>query len=238
MAATFGHRDYCAFGVGATVSLLAHGALLVVLFMVISNTQLFRVQARHGVRLDVVANPAPEPRPLKVPVVPAPSKLEAPPKLAPTRKLAVPPAVVSRTQSQHARRTAPPAKAAPSHSSAPPRIVDLGTLNAGSKLYISSDFLRKLEAAIRANLNYPAAASLQGRQGTARVQVQMMRNGAMVGLRLAHSSGTPSLDREATDVFRRIGTLPEMPSDFRPGATEFQFGVLINFRLQPPDHGR
>lgn len=63
------------------------------------------------------------------------------------------------------------------------------------------------------------------------VRITMDRDGTIQGIVLARGTGTPALDREAQQVFRRIKRFPELPADFAPRASEFKFVIPITFKL-------
>lgn len=224
--------------VGTAVSLCLHLLLFAIVMLFVHGAAVAPPPPRHRVILTLnLAAPAPPP-PLAPPVAPPPPKLAPPPKLKPlprplpmpvtshaTAKAApqVPPPPVKPVPQPVAPAKAPPAPVArPAPVKPQPGVVGH---------HVSSNYKNELEAQIRSNLHYPVIAQRQGRQGTALVRVRMKRDGTILSIKLVKSSDTDSLDREAQDVFHRIGKLPPLPADFLPQASEFEFEVPITFRL-------
>jgi protein TonB len=67
---------------------------------------------------------------------------------------------------------------------------------------------------------YPRAAEARRISGTVRVRLTIDANGAVVGFRLAGSSGHPELDEATAGMIRRASPVPAPPPElYRPGLT-------------------
>lgn len=64
---------------------------------------------------------------------------------------------------------------------------------------------------------YPAVARQRGERGTAHVRLNIDRSGRVLEAPLARSSGSSSLDAEAQDLMRRIGSFGRVPDSACPG---------------------
>ncbi len=222
-------------GLGAAVSICLHAVLVAVVIFFVHGTAVAPPPPPHPVLLDLSAMTAPQlmaqPRQQTTPPLQPPPKLAPlPPKIPPPVATTAAPAAPSTPKAllKPPEKTLPiPQPKMPVAPQARPPAQPSGAVSHK----VSDDFHRKLEAAIRNNLRYPPIARRQGREGSPTVRVRMQRDGTLISVRLVDSSGTDSLDREAQEVFYRIGKLPPMPADFMPDASEFVFQLAINFKL-------
>lgn len=226
------------FGLGTAVSVCLHVALVFVVVYFVHGRAFPPPPVLHPVMLDLSAMTAQpqlmeQPRPMPPPQVKPPPKLAAPPPRIPppVPTTAAPKAPVAAAPPPEPTPKPAPKPAAPAQAPAKPATQPQTQPTGAVSHKISDDFHRKLEAAIRNNLRYPPIARRQGREGSPTVRVRMRRDGTLISVRLVDSSGTESLDREAQEVFYRIGRLPPMPDDFMPKASEFDFQLAINFKL-------
>lgn len=76
---------------------------------------------------------------------------------------------------------------------------------------------------------YPNAARARRQEGVAQLRVSVARDGNLLALSLAQSSGFALLDQAALDTFRRAAPLPKVPDD-RPAPVELLFPVEFFMR--------
>ena len=103
--------------------------------------------------------------------------------------------------------------------SAPLQIHDPHTLTA--HFYIAS-VLRKLQEI--GNLNYPGQLT-----GVSVVRLRIDVHGRLVGLKLLHSSGNPTLDRAAEDIVRVSAPFAPLPSRLRRKTPSIELTLYMDF---------
>lgn len=220
-------------GLGTAVSICLHAVLAAVVIFFVHGTAVAPPPPPHPVLLDLSAMS--EPQLMTQPRQPPPPQVQPPPKLAPLPPKIPPPVATTAAPAAPPIPKAPPKppeKTLPVPQPKLPVAPQAPAKPSGAVSHkVTDDFHRKLEAAIRNNLRYPPIARRQGREGSPTVRVRMKRDGTLISVRLVDGSGTESLDREAQEVFYRIGRLPPMPADFMPDASEFDFQLAINFKL-------
>jgi TonB family protein len=90
---------------------------------------------------------------------------------------------------------------------------------------------RQAMANVRQNLAYPKSSLQDGEEGELTVKVHMRRDGTILGTQVQQRSSYAALNREATDVFTRIGRLQPVPPDYSPGNNEFDVSMPITFKM-------
>lgn len=71
--------------------------------------------------------------------------------------------------------------------------------------HASDPWVKEAESRIAATRTYPRSAQVRGERGTAVLSLQVDGNGLITGYRVAQSSGSDILDREAERALDRIG---------------------------------
>lgn len=72
----------------------------------------------------------------------------------------------------------------------------------------SADWTKAVARAIAARQTYPAAAQSRGEEGTARIKIYIGADGGIEKTELVGTSGSETLDREALNLPRKVGTVP------------------------------
>ncbi len=80
-------------------------------------------------------------------------------------------------------------------------------------------------------MQYPPRSAQAGEEGDVRVRLLISRDGSILDAVIVTKSGFINLDKEAKDVFRRIGKFPPVPANVSPGSEEFSFEYPVNFKL-------
>ncbi len=80
-------------------------------------------------------------------------------------------------------------------------------------------------------MQYPAKSAQAGEEGDVRVRLLIARDGSILDAVIVTKSGFINLDKEAKDVFRRIGKFPPVPANVSPGSEQFSFEYPVNFKL-------
>ncbi|HVZ34352.1 MAG TPA: energy transducer TonB, partial [Polyangiaceae bacterium] len=92
-------------------------------------------------------------------------------------------------------------------------------------------YVHSLEGLIRAHTRYPRAAARAGLEGRVVLALRIARDGGLVGLRVASTSGHGLLDEAALDAAREIGRLPPPPALAALGSgDEVRVGVVYMVR--------
>ena len=86
-------------------------------------------------------------------------------------------------------------------------------------------------SAIQQNLRYPQKSLQNGEEGDILVKLKLRRDGSIIKAELLQRSSYVDLNREAVDVFSRIGRFAPLPVDYQPGNTEIDLSMPINFKL-------
>ncbi|MGR3539986.1 MAG: TonB family protein, partial [Hasllibacter sp.] len=82
-----------------------------------------------------------------------------------------------------------------------------------------------INALIQRQARWPAGAP----SGAARVRIAVAPTGAVAGLSLAASSGSPALDRAALGAVRRVGRLPAAPAVLQGRQASYGFTLTVRF---------
>lgn len=94
-----------------------------------------------------------------------------------------------------------------------------------------SSYYNTLQNVIQQTVQYPAKSLRNEEEGVAKLRVRIARDGEILEVTIIQKSGYVDLDREAKDVFRRIGKFPPVPASVGPEFTEFLVELPINFSL-------
>jgi TonB family protein len=94
----------------------------------------------------------------------------------------------------------------------------------------AEQYLRVLQQSVAANLQLPQRALRSPQDGTAVVDVEIARDGTILGTSLEQKSGSSSVDSEALAVFARMQRLPPMPEGLYPGTDKATFSVPIIYQ--------
>ena len=165
--------------------------------------------------------PPPEPEPPPPPVQTTPSSLPPPPPpkprhivrpkppLRPVPRPETTPQTQTQTQSQAAPR---PAQQAPENHSA------------------DAAYVSRLHGIVENHTTMPDSAAYRMTHPSGEVQIGFMlsRGGAISGVHVIRSSGSPILDRQGILIVSRQ-QYPPMPPDVFPGATTHDFTVPVSF---------
>ena len=76
----------------------------------------------------------------------------------------------------------------------------------------SDPWVKETESRIASSRTYPRSAQVRGEKGTAVLSLQVDGNGLITGYRVAQSSGSDILDREAERALDRIGQFGPTPN--------------------------
>lgn len=79
----------------------------------------------------------------------------------------------------------------------------------------SAPWNQKVSNLVAANFSYPRSAIVRGDEGRALIRVNVAPNGNIVEVKLAQSTGSPILDREAVRIVEKIKRFPAPPSGTR-----------------------
>ena len=91
-----------------------------------------------------------------------------------------------------------------------------------------SDYMDALREFVEAHKFYPEDAAQRGEQGSAELQITIMRDGTVRNLRQLASSGSPALDAAWMSVFRD-NKLPPFNDDMP--MRELTMPVTLNYEL-------
>jgi protein TonB len=90
----------------------------------------------------------------------------------------------------------------------------------------------KWRGALVAHLNrtkrYPPEARMRREEGVVRLSFSIDRSGRVIGFRVAGSSGSPALDREALAMIQRASPLPAPPPEVAGGRIDLTVPVHFN----------
>jgi len=90
---------------------------------------------------------------------------------------------------------------------------------------------RESTANIRQHLHYPLKSLQDGEEGDILVRVKLRRDGSIITTDLQQRSPYSELNREAIDVFSRIGHFSPLPADYSSSSSELDVSMPINFKL-------
>ena len=90
---------------------------------------------------------------------------------------------------------------------------------------------RDATGTVRQNLHYPQKSLQAGEEGDILVKVKLRRDGTIVRSDVQQRSPYADLNREALDVFSRIGRFSPLPGDYQPNNAEVDLNMPINFKL-------
>ena len=204
--------------IGLTLTVLLHfGLLLAVVFR--PSQQLEELTATQpAITFVAVGRPAEPPAPPPALARPAPT----PPR--PVVPLPNPPIVTGRAPDPPppVQLAVAPASADLSMNGAAPSLptTPLGgapAVHPPNCVPIPYAWLGRVARMISDRQRYPALARQRSERGTVHVRLNLDRSGRVLEAPLARSSGFPSLDAEAQDVMRRIGTFGRVPDTACPG---------------------
>ena len=94
-----------------------------------------------------------------------------------------------------------------------------------------SSWYREATGNVRQNLHYPQDSLQSGEEGDILVKVRLRRDGTVVRAEMQQRSPYSQLNREALEVFSRIGRFAPLPSDYQPNNPEVDLSMPINFKL-------
>jgi protein TonB len=216
-------RDKTVFSAGVIVSVVFHAVLIaVLLFMFHPQLRSLAVPKRLIPVIELVP-PRPPPRPPEPPKPPPPKP--QPPKPVPPKPVAAPiltqaPAPLAAPAVPPPPPPEPPAPAPPQ----PPAPTQIG-------YSVPTAYSDKLLSIIQQAIQYPPRSQANGEEGTCKVRVHISRDGRILGVELVEKSGYILLDKEARDVFSRIGSFPPVPEGTNPEDAEFIIELPISFTL-------
>lgn len=94
-----------------------------------------------------------------------------------------------------------------------------------------TSYYNTLQGVIQQNVQYPAKSLRNEEEGVCKLRVRIDREGNILDVVLIDKSGYTELDKEARNVFTRIGKFPPVPAAVSPEYTEFLVELPINFTL-------
>ncbi|MFI4981922.1 MAG: energy transducer TonB, partial [Nevskiales bacterium] len=94
-----------------------------------------------------------------------------------------------------------------------------------------STWYREATSNVRQSLRYPQESLQAGEEGDILVKVRLRRDGSLVRAEMQQRSPYAPLNREALEVFSRIGRFPPLPSDYQPNNPEVDLSMPINFKM-------
>lgn len=92
----------------------------------------------------------------------------------------------------------------------------------------TSNYPGKIVSKLRRSLRYPSAAKRERLRGEAHVRFTVAQNGAVSGVRVVRSSGSPVLDKAAIETVHRAAPFPSIPAD--AGRSSWGFTVPLAFK--------
>lgn len=93
-----------------------------------------------------------------------------------------------------------------------------------------ADFMRALRAWLERHKEYPARARSRRQQGVVLLNFTIDRAGAVLGFRIARSSGHRLLDRAVERLIRRAQPLPSLPGEWKLSHLELQVPIRFSLR--------
>ncbi|WP_242916575.1 energy transducer TonB [Caulobacter sp. CCUG 60055] len=120
-----------------------------------------------------------------------------------------------------------PGEEAPGQAAAPAAPEAAASTPLAGVSTISSDYQRRLLAHIQPFKRYPDEAERTGVRGVVQLVFELDRRGRLLGVWVAHSSGSPVLDAAAVDTVRRAAPLPPIPGAL-PDDLSVQLPVEFN----------
>jgi protein TonB len=160
-------------------------------------------------------------------IVAAPKPVETPPE---TPKLAEPkPQPEPKPEAKPAAPSAAASPARPAASATPGRAGNRGLIETGATALVSS-YQAQVLAHLQRHRSYPEEARSRGITGTAVVHFALGRDGRVLALSLARSSGSSLLDEAALAMVRRAAPFPPFP----PGLNlpRMELGAPLRFDLR------
>jgi protein TonB len=217
-------RDKAVFSTGVIVSVAFHAVLIAALLFVF-HPQLRSLAVPKRlipvIELAPPRPPRPPPEPPKPPKPPPPKP--QPPKPVPPKPIAAP--IMTQAPAPLAAPAVPPppppAPPAPTPPPAPPQV----------GYSVPTAYSDELLSIIQQAIQYPPRSQANGEEGTCKVRVHISRDGKILGVELIEKSGYILLDKEAKDVFSRIGSFPPVPEGTDPEDAEFIIELPISFTL-------
>jgi protein TonB len=221
-------RGKATFSAGFVVSVIFHGVLIGVLLFVIHPKLRTLVVPKKVLAVIELAPPPPPPPPPKPPPPKPPPPKPTPPKPVPPKPVPTPiqtkaPEPVEAPKIPPPPPPPPPKPAEPAPPT-PPKATQVGHS-------VPSDFYDRLQNLIQQSVRYPPQSVANDEEGTCKVRVHFARDGTIIDVELVDKSGYFRLDREARDVFQRIGKFPALPAGVAPEDAEFIIELPITFSL-------
>ncbi|MDB5978974.1 MAG: TonB family protein [Nevskia sp.] len=90
---------------------------------------------------------------------------------------------------------------------------------------------REATSNVRQSLRYPQESLQAGEEGDILVKVRLRRDGSLIRAEMQQRSPYAQLNREALEVFSRIGRFPPLPGDYQPNNPEVDLSMPINFKM-------
>jgi protein TonB len=91
-----------------------------------------------------------------------------------------------------------------------------------------SNYEGKVHSKLRRALRYPSRAEAKGAKGVVQLQFLVSANGAVSGVKVVKSGGSPVLDKAAVEAAERAAPFPKIPGE--SGKSSWLFLVPLDFR--------
>lgn len=223
------HRRHLPKAGAAALSLVLHGAVLLLAALVVHTVKPVGPTAKAVMLIALEQGPAPA---AANQAAPAPPRSRHKPQAS-----RAPAAAPAGTEAAIPREPAQPAfAAASSEDQARPETPQPAPAGAGAPTAgVQAEpppllYLAEVSRLIRLRLDYPAQARLDQAQGTAVVHILLARDGTVLSVELIQGAGHPALDQEAREVVLRIHKFPELPAYYARGEQRFAIDQPIGFR--------
>ena len=96
---------------------------------------------------------------------------------------------------------------------------------------VPSEYFNTIQGIIQQTVVYPPKAVRDDDEGKVMVRLRVKPDGTILEVHIEEKSGYVELDREALEVFQRIGKFPPVPNA-TPDAAAYEVVVPINFSLE------
>ena len=157
----------------------------------------------------------PRPKPRQKPKPRPVAKKVAPPRSTPAKETVTP-----KSQPTNPPRTVAPKATTPIPSK------PVGAAAAQAK----QDYLVALRRRIERKKYYPRASRRRGEEGKVIVSFVIQKNGELIDMAVARSSGIPRLDKAALETLRRISPFKPIPADL--GRNRLALSIPISYNLR------
>lgn len=252
-------RHPIAWGGGLLLALLLHGGLFFWLshqpaviqpaasftpmaFMLLPSTQPEstavvedkpdEVRQKQAAAPPVTAVKVEEDIPVKPTIAPDPQIVVAK-KVQPKPKPKVQPQPVKAPVESKVEKPAAPASVTSTAAGTPqPNRTAPGTDTVNMPTQQKSDWTSLLLQRLERYKRYPAQALRQQARGIVLLNLTLDRAGQVLDVKLARSSGVPSLDKEALALPERASPLPALPEDMAEGKSQITITLPIRFDLR------